>query len=106
MLDQYSDYNSPAEYFKAYSILDNAIEDVAVPTTIITAADDPIIPVEDFYRLKLSHCTELVIHKHGGHNGFIDGFHLKSWYEQILADWFDEITTRGGNQAPVKPIEI
>ena len=35
--------------------------------------------------------TILVIHTYGGHNGFIDGFFLKSWYEQKLADTFDEI---------------
>jgi predicted alpha/beta-fold hydrolase len=32
-----------------------------------------------------------VIHTFGGHNGFIDGFFLKSWYEQKLADLFDTI---------------
>ncbi len=91
MLDQYSDYDSSAAYFKAYSILNDAIDDLAVPTTIVTAADDPIIPVEDFCKLKLDHRTELIIHTHGGHNGFIDGLFLKSWYEQRLADWFDKI---------------
>jgi predicted alpha/beta-fold hydrolase len=91
MLERYSDYDSATEYFKAYSILDNAIIDLTVPTTIITAADDPIIPVADFYELQLSHHTELIVHTHGGHNGFIDGIYLKSWYEKRLADWFDEI---------------
>jgi predicted alpha/beta-fold hydrolase len=94
MLDQYSDYNSASEYFKAYAVLGDAIDDLAVPTTIITAADDPIIPVEDFYELRLNHRTELIIHPRGGHNGFIDGFFLKSWYEQKLADWFDEISNK------------
>jgi len=67
-----------------------------VPTTIIAAADDPIIPVEDFYQLKLNHRTKLIIHTYGGHNGFIDGFFLKSWYEQKLADLFDTIVQQAG----------
>ena len=96
MLEQYSDYDSATAYFKAYSILDDAIDGLPVPTIIITAADDPIIPVEDFYDLRLNHRTELIIHAHGGHNGFIDGFFLKSWYEQKLADWFDGITNKAG----------
>ena len=91
MIEQYSDYDSASEYFKGYSILNNAIDDLSVPTTIVTAADDPIIPVGDFYELKLNQRTELIIHTHGGHNGFIDGFFLKSWYEQELADRFDEM---------------
>ena len=53
--------------------------------------DDPIIPVEDFYQLELNDRTNLVIHAFDGHNGFIDGFFLKSWYEQKLADMFDKI---------------
>jgi predicted alpha/beta-fold hydrolase len=91
MIEQYSDFDSASEYFKGYSILNDAIDDLSVPTTIVTAADDPIIPVDDFYELKLNQGTELIIHTHGGHNGFIDGFFLKSWYEQELADRFDEI---------------
>ena len=91
MLENYSEYGSASEYFKAYSILHDSIDDLSVPTTIITAADDPIIPVEDFYQLKLNHLSRLIIHTHGGHNGFINGFFLKSWYEQKLADWFDEM---------------
>jgi predicted alpha/beta-fold hydrolase len=35
--------------------------------------------------------TNLVIHPYGGHNGFIDGLFLKSWYEKELADLFDDI---------------
>ena len=96
MLDSFSDYKSASDYFKAYSIVNNAIEDLPVPTTIIAAADDPIIPVEDFYQLKLNHRTQLIIHTYGGHNGFIDGFFLKSWYEQKLADLFDKIATNTG----------
>ena len=91
MLDQYSEFKSASDYFKNYSILNDAIDDLPVPTTIMTAADDPIIPVDDFQRLKLNHRTRLVIHTFGGHNGFIDGFFLKSWYEQKLADLFDTI---------------
>jgi len=98
MIEKYSDFGSASEYFKGYSILNDAIADLPVSTTIVTAADDPIIPVDDFYELKLNQRTELIIHAHGGHNGFIDGFFLKSWYEQELANRFDEIAARAGKQ--------
>ena len=91
---KYSEFNSAAEYFKAYSLLKDSLKDLPVPTTIITAKDDPIIPVEDFYQLELNHRTDLVIHAFGGHNGFIDGFSLKSWYEQKLGDIFDKKNRR------------
>ena len=91
LLEKYSDFDSAAAYFRHYSLLKGALEDLAVETTIISARDDPIIPVEDFYQLELNERTYLSIHDFGGHNGFIDGFFLKSWYEQQLADLFDEI---------------
>ena len=91
LLEKYSDYPSAGDYFQAYSILDDAIDDLPVKTTIITAADDPVIPVEDFYRLKLNHGSRLTIHKFGGHNGFIDGFFLNSWYEKELIRLFHKI---------------
>ena len=91
LLEKYSDFDSAQQYFREYSLLKDALKDLVVDTTIITAKDDPIIPVEDFYQLELNERTHLIIHDFGGHNGFIDGFFLKSWYEQRLADLFDEI---------------
>ena len=92
MIEKHSDFNSATEYFKGYTILNDALAELPVPTTILTAADDPIIPVDDFHQLKLNRHTRMIIHNHGGHNGFIENYLLKSWYEQKLADWFDEIT--------------
>jgi predicted alpha/beta-fold hydrolase len=91
MIEKYSDFQSAADYFKAYSILNESIDDLPVATTILTAADDPIIPVDDFYHLKLNHRTRLIIHSYGGHNGFIGGNPFRSWYEKKLVDWFDEM---------------
>ena len=91
LLENYSDFESAADYFAEYSILNDALTDLAVDSTIITAEDDPIIPVEDFHQLKLSEGTSLIIHDYGGHNGFIGGFFLKSWYEQQLSKLFGKI---------------
>ncbi len=91
LLENYSDFESAADYFADYSLLNNDLTNLAVDTTIITAEDDPIIPVEDFHQLEINDRTRLIIHTYGGHNGFIDGFSLKSWYEEQLADLFDEL---------------
>jgi len=96
LLQTYSNFSSAADYFREYSLLGDAIKNLPVPTTIISAKDDPIIPVEDFARLERNRLTNLIIQDFGGHNGFIDGFFLKSWYEQKLADIFDEIVTHAG----------
>ncbi len=90
MLHDYSDYGSLKDYFRQYSVVKEAIKDITIPTTIITSADDPIIPVEDFYQLETNDLTTLIIQPYGGHNGFIDGLYLKGWYEQRMIMIFDE----------------
>lgn len=91
LLEKYSDFPTAQDYFNAYSVRGPAIADVDTPTTIIVAQDDPIIPIKDFYDLKLNKHIRLVIHPHGGHNGFITGFKLQSWYENEIITLFDQI---------------
>lgn len=86
---RYSPYACAREYFREYTITDGGLRNIRTPTTIITAEDDPIIPVEDFYGLHTSDATRLMIQPHGGHNGFIEGWRLNGWYEQVMADAFE-----------------
>ncbi len=94
LLEKYSDFPTAQAYFDAYSVMGPAIADVHTPTTIVTAEDDPIIPINDFYDLKLNKHIRLVIHPHGGHNGFIAGFNLQSWYETMIIRLFDRICAK------------
>lgn len=86
MIKRYSKYESSSDYFRHYSVLGNALADITVPTTIITAQDDPIIPVEDFYDLKLHPLTDLIVHRYGGHNGFLETLSGRAWYEKKIID--------------------
>lgn len=91
LLEKYSDFETARDYFHAYSVMGSAIEDINIPTTIITAEDDPIIPIKEFYDLKLNKHIQLIVHPYGGHNGFITGFKLQSWYENRIIALFDQI---------------
>jgi predicted alpha/beta-fold hydrolase len=89
LLARYSDYDNAKAYFKDYTLLNNDLRDITLPTTIITAEDDPIIPVADFYDLHTSDATRLIVQPYGGHNGFLEGWRLNGWYEQVMADTFE-----------------
>jgi predicted alpha/beta-fold hydrolase len=91
LLEKYSDFPTAQDYFDAYAVMGPAIADIHTPTTIVTAQDDPIIPIEDFYDLELNKHIRLFVHPHGGHNGFITGFKLQSWYENMIIRLFDQI---------------
>ena len=60
-----------------------------MPTTILTAADDPVIPVADFHALELPPQAELDIARYGGHCAFIGDFSLRSWTEDYIAERID-----------------
>jgi predicted alpha/beta-fold hydrolase len=80
----YADMDS---YLQAYTITPAALLDSPSPLAIITAADDPVIPVADFAGLTASGALRaLDITAHGGHCGFIENLQLQSWAERrVLA---------------------
>ena len=60
-----------------------------VPTLVLAAADDPIVPIGCFVEDPdvWSDSTELFVTKTGGHVGFIDR-EKRSWMDQALDAWF------------------
>jgi predicted alpha/beta-fold hydrolase len=83
---RHTDFESLEAYFDGYSVANDRLATLAVPTSILTAADDPIIPVADFHALTLPSCVELDIAPGGGHCGFIRDLSLKSWTEDYIAN--------------------
>jgi len=89
LVERYSHYPSARDYFHAYTLTGDALQSIAVPTALLTAQDDPIIPVQDYHELRANELTCVAVEPHGGHNGFLDGPRLRSRYETWLADMFD-----------------
>ena len=72
MLQHYSPYTDVESYFADYAVAPTRLADLTVPVTIVTAADDPIIPVDDFYRLPSHPLLSVTILPSGGHVGYTD----------------------------------
>jgi uncharacterized protein len=89
LLARYSNYSGAKAYFKGYTLINKDLRGITIPTTIITAKDDPIIPVEDFYDLHTSRATRLIVQPYGGHNGFLEGWRLNGWYERMMVEAFE-----------------
>jgi predicted alpha/beta-fold hydrolase len=83
---RHTDFGSLDNYLDGYSIAGDRLAALTIPATILTAADDPVIPVANFRELSLAADTELTIVPHGGHCGFIRDFSLRSWAEDFLVD--------------------
>lgn len=90
LIARYTDFSDSRDYFRRYTLLNDSLEEIGVPTTMITSADDTVIPIEDFHQLKLNDLTSLIIHRYGGHNGFIDSLLLNTWYDKRILQIFEE----------------
>lgn len=84
LIQRFSPYPDAREYFNAYTMTGDTFSDLRVPTTILTAADDPVIPVEDFRKLKPNPYLKVIIAEHGGHCGFINRYRLTSTVNEII----------------------
>jgi uncharacterized protein len=78
-------FGSLENYLDGYSIAGDRLRDLAIPATILTAIDDPVIPVADFRTLQLPARVELDFAMHGGHCGFIRDLSLRSFAPDYIA---------------------
>jgi predicted alpha/beta-fold hydrolase len=87
LVSHYTDFADADDYFARYSVLGDALVDVAVPTTILTAADDPVIAVEDIEALMPAPLLDVKIERFGGHVGFVDLWPLRHLLpDMVLAE--------------------
>ncbi len=73
------------EYFAGYALSGERLATIDVPTTIVTAADDPIVSIAGFRSLSRTAALSVEIQSRGGHCGYILGPTLRSWLEARIA---------------------
>ena len=83
---RHTTFGSLENYLDGYSIEGDRLAALRVPATILTSADDPVIPIDDFLKLRLPPNVELDIASHGGHCAFIRDFSLRSFTEDYIAE--------------------
>jgi len=88
---RHTDFGSLQAYLDGYSVAGATLERMQIPATILTARDDPVIPVDAFEKLQLPPCVELDIAPHGGHCGFIRGMDMTSFTDEYIAARFNAL---------------
>jgi predicted alpha/beta-fold hydrolase len=87
LIEHYGTFADADDYFSRYAVLGDALAGLTIPTTILTAADDPVIAVDDFETLTPSPFLDLKIERFGGHVGFVDFWPLRHLLpEMVLAE--------------------
>jgi hypothetical protein len=88
LVERYTDYGTLERYLDGYSIAGDRLAGLSVPVSILTAEDDPIIPVSDFLALQLPPIARLEIAPYGGHCGFLPGLRGRSYAEDFIVREF------------------
>lgn len=86
---------------------------VQVPTLMLWAKDDPIVPIDSYQRFGLSNCIEILETEHGGHLGFVsrgsadDDRYWMDWriLEWLGSQWIDQQDSQT-TRLVVDPIEL
>jgi predicted alpha/beta-fold hydrolase len=89
MVLRHTDFESLEAYLNGYSVAGRALAAMQIPATILTARDDPVIPVTAFEKLELPDTVELDIADYGGHCGFIRGWDMTSFCDDYIAARFN-----------------
>lgn len=89
LVQRHTEFGTLENYFDGYTLRGERLAMLAVPSHVLTAADDPVIPADDFDRLVLPTCAQVEITEHGGHCGFLLDRHLHGLAERWVAERLD-----------------
>ena len=93
---RHAGFESAEAYFDGYSIAHQRLAPLKVPSTVLTAADDPVVPVSDFEDLPDNPNLELIISPWGGHCGFLKNWKLESMADDLIRQRFLEAAQSHG----------
>ena len=89
LVERHTDFGTLDRYFDGYTLAGDRLAGLAVTSHVLTAADDPVIPVDDFHRLVLPACAQVEITARGGHCGFLRDWRLDGMAEAWVAERLD-----------------
>ena len=78
----------------------NFLGGIRVPTLLVQAKDDPLIPFEIFDHPAIhsnSHITLLAV-EHGGHLGFLANSTPRFWVDRVILQWITETRNRASGK--------
>jgi predicted alpha/beta-fold hydrolase len=98
LVARHTDFVDVDAYFDGYRISGDRLAALQVPADILTAADDPVIPIDDFHGWKLPEEATVEIAAHGGHCAFLRDASLRGYAE----DWVAQRLSTALQQASVQ----
>ena len=87
---RYASFPDLDSYLAGYVVTGNALASLTVPTRLIAAADDPVIPIGDLQDVAVTPALNVDVLARGGHCAFLEDYRLGSWLDRALLAELDE----------------
>jgi hypothetical protein len=81
-----------ADNYYATQSSNQFLEHIRIPTLLVQAKDDPLIPFESFSHpaIESNPHIQLFAVEHGGHLGFLANSEPRFWVDRVILKWIDE----------------
>jgi predicted alpha/beta-fold hydrolase len=86
IMPYYTEFGGYRDYFRLYTLTENALASLAMPAMVFASQDDPIVPEEDYRRLSVNGYLRISLQQYGGHCGFLHPFPYGCWYERRIGE--------------------
>ena len=85
-VSRYTDYPDLYTYLNGYALTGERLAGLQIDSTLLLADDDPVIPVEGLADMHVPAALRVQRTAHGGHCGFLQDLHLRSWLDRFVLD--------------------
>jgi len=86
-VSRYTPFPDLDAYLHGYAVTGDALAGLSIPTRLIVAADDPVIPIADLDDIAQPSALAVDVVPHGGHCAFLESYRLRSWLDRaVLAE--------------------
>jgi predicted alpha/beta-fold hydrolase len=91
-VERYTGFPDLDAYLHGYAVTGEALAQLEVPTRLIAAADDPVIPIEDLADIAVTPALSIDVFPRGGHCAFIDSYRLRSWLDRAVLSELEQFS--------------
>ena len=106
LVARHTEFADVDAYFDGYRISRDRMAGLQVPADILTSADDPVIPIDDFNDWQLPASASVEIATHGGHCAFLRDASLRGYAEDWVAQRLSTALAPASAQTSLENIDI
>ena len=82
LVQRYAGFSGVRTYYDGYSLLGETLRHLRVPSQVLIAEDDPIVPAADVEHLPDNPHLKITVSRFGGHCGFVANWRGERWVNQ------------------------